>query len=149
MKNICFLLACLTFLSVLPSSAMKIIVNNANDRIVYSRSSGPDEIITEEVDTQTPQSKTSYYKSLNTNPEYYEYQLRLLGSDFRNELAGTKWYYNQRTVPVNNVKQTALQAKQKAESERSKRLSREAADYYMVDLTNAPNTLVPSGFPGP
>ena len=39
MKNFCFLLAFLTVLTAMPSYAVKIIVNNENDRIVYSRSS--------------------------------------------------------------------------------------------------------------
>ena len=33
------------------------------------------------------------------------------------------------------------------EDERFNRASREASDYYMVDIVNAPNTLVPSWVP--
>ncbi len=148
MKNLCLLLACLTFVSVMPSYAMKIIVNNENDRIVYSRSSFPhDEVSFSDEEVEQVKVKSSYYKSSSQNPEYYEYQLRLLGNDFRKELAGTKWNLvdDVENVPVASELEPQLTEYQ-MNLERLKRGSREAADYYMVDMMKDPNNLVPSGY---
>lgn len=147
MKNICLLLACLTFISVMPSYAVKLIVGEENDRVVYSRSSFPQDEITVSDEGVKTTVKTSYYKSLNQNPEYYEYQLRLLGNDFRKELAGTKWYLESEEV-VEPVSDEVVQYKSvhQLNIERLKRSSREAADYYMVDMAKDPENLLPSGY---
>jgi hypothetical protein len=147
MKNICLLLACLTFISVMPSYAVKLIIGEENDRVVYSRSSFPqNEIVVSDEGVKTT-VKTSYYKSLNQNPEYYEYQLKLLGNDFRKELAGTKWYLESEEV-VEPVSDEVVQYKSvhQLNIERLKRSSREAADYYMVDMAKDPENLLPSGY---
>lgn len=145
MKNLCLLLACLTFISVLPASAMKIIVNNEHDRIVYSRSSGPDEDVSYTTEQTQTTEMNSYLRHYMGNPEYYQYQLRLLGDDIRRELVGTKWYYASPAEPLPS--QTISQSSSDNISlERLKRASREAADYYMVDMTKDPNNLVPSGY---
>ena len=147
MKNICLLLACLTFISVMPSYAVKLIVGEENDRVVYSRSSFPQDEITVSDEGVKTTVKTSYYKSLNQNPEYYEYQLKLLGNDFRKELAGTKWYLESEEV-VEPVSDEVVQYKSvhQLNIERLKRSSREAADYYMVDMAKDPENLLPSGY---
>ncbi len=147
MKNISLLLVCLTFISVMPSYAMKLIVNDENDRIVYSRSSFPHNEVTYSDEDVTTKVKTSYYKSLKQTPEYYEYQLKLLGNDFRKELAGTKWYLANEDV-VEAVEPTPVEqlSEYQLNLERLKRSSREAADYYMVDMMKDPENLVPSGY---
>ena len=84
---------------------------------------------------------------MNQNPEYYEYQLKLLGNDFRKELAGTKWYLESEEV-VEPVSDEVVQYKSvhQLNIERLKRSSREAADYYMVDMAKDPENLLPSGY---
>ena len=131
----------------MPSYAMKIIVNNENDRIVYSRSSFPlDEFSYSSEEVEQVSVKNSYYKRSSQNPEYYEYQLRLLGNDFRKELAGTKWnLVNEvENAPVLENVEPQLSEYQ-MNLERLKRGSREAADYYTKDTIKAPNTLIPCG----
>lgn len=193
MKNICLILVGLTFLSVLPSYATKIIVNNDKDRIVYSRSSRPPkEIVTQPEYTQqeivqntendnnisadgNPKRSWIYYRSV-THPDYNWSIETYFIKDMREELVGTNWNYPEhmfRPVPDEEI-QKELEAGQNAtyvrqgllkgntvaenqekeiqevtyiEDERFKRNSREAADYYMVDMVNAPNTLVPSWVP--
>ena len=131
----------------MPSYAVKLIVGEENDRVVYSRSSFPQDEITVSDEGVKTTVKTSYYKSLNQNPEYYEYQLRLLGNDFRKELAGTKWYLESEEV-VEPVSDEIVQYKSvhQLNIERLKRSSREAADYYMVDMAKDPENLLPSGY---
>ena len=131
----------------MPSYAVKLIVGEENDRVVYSRSSFPQDEITVSDEGVKTTVKTSYYKSLNQNPEYYEYQLRLLGNDFRKELAGTKWYLESEEV-VEPVSDEVVQYKSvhQLNIERLKRSSREAADYYMVDMAKDPENLLPSGY---
>lgn len=191
MKNICLILVGLTFLSVLPSYATKIIVNNDKDRIVYSRSSRPPkEIVTQPEYTQqkivqntendnnilpdgNPKRSWIYYKSI-TSPDY-NYSVIEFAQNMREELIGTKWNYPMDIVwPVpdelrqqyesgQNIsfvrqglpKGNAIADNQEKETqevtyiedERFKRTSREAADYYVVDIVKAPNTLVPSWVP--
>ena len=190
MKNICLILVGLTFLSVLPSYATKIIVNNDKDRIVYSRSSRPPkEIVTQPEYTQqevvqniesdnnisadgTPKRSWIYYNSI-INPVYNNSIFPFV-ENIREELVGTKWNYPSNMIwPVQKeiveqyesgqnvsfIRQGLPKGNQVAnekedvkevtyiEDERFKRTSREAADYYMVDMVKAPNTLVPSWVP--
>lgn len=145
MKNLCLILACLTFISVLPANAVKLIVNDANDRIVYSRSSSHNddvEAVQEETETTV---KNSYLRNFTGNPEYYNYQMRLLGDDLREELVGTRWYYEQQQ-PSQEEQNLNEKSEYQLNLERLKRTSREAADYYMVDMMKDPNNLVPSGY---
>ena len=178
MKNICLILVGLTFLSVLPSYATKIIVNDNKDRIVYSRSSRPPkEIITEQyvVNEYSEPQNTNPYTEEEKNSYIYTYSVRNvnynlaildLGNDIREELVGTKWYYPEYKVwpvrpeiidqqlqnpdkkPQNfNEKPQNIVETTYIEDERFKRTSREASDYYIVDIVNAPNTLIPSWVP--
>lgn len=191
MKNICLILVGLTFLSVLPSYATKIIVNNDKDRIVYSRSSRPPkEIVTQPEYTQqkavqstendnnisadgNPKRSWIYYRSIQDG--LYNNSVFLFVENMREELIGTRWNYPSNlvwpvqeetiqryksgedtsyirqglpkgnTVAENNKEET--QEVTYIEDERFKRSSREAADYYVVDMVKAPNTLVPSWVP--
>ena len=133
MKNLFVLLCCFTLISALPTYATKVIINNNNDRIVYSRSSGPENKINEEENLST---ETVYYG--NKNSEQNETKLLLLGNDFRLELAGTKWNLNDNTQSVKYAPPSEYTVY------KEKRDSREAADYYYVDETKNPNTLIPS-----
>ena len=168
MKKICFLFACLTFVSVLPSFAHKIIVNDNNDRIVYSRSSfAPDDTKydidePEQVQEEQGMHEVSYVRKSDLNSDYDRYLLELLGADFRTELAGTRWYYPQETfeepvqeevneevatefVEGGEQENPATLSAYQAHLESMKRDSREAADYYMVDMEKDPDNLIPSG----
>ncbi len=144
MKNLLILLCCFTLISALPTYATKIIVNNNQDRIVYSRSTLPSEIIVYEQSGENETFNEQKYYG-NKNSEQDNSQLHLLGNDFRLELAGTKWNLEENTKPA-NYKVTANDIEYTARLDRIKRGSREAADYYYVDDVKAPDTLIQSGF---
>lgn len=151
MKNFCFLFAILMGLTALPTYAAKIIINNENDRIVYSRSSfaADDTKYDVEQEQQMPKTivKTSYFKRAGLDPVKDQQLLYILGQDFRIELAGTKWnYVDEEVVTETTEIETAVKSEYQEQLERLKRGSREAADYYMVDMTKNPNNLVPSGY---
>ena len=173
MKNICFILACLTFLSVLPSYATKVIVNDDKDRIVYSRSSRPPKVIVNEQQVENGQNnsyqndsyqnnstKTSWIKTQSINNPIYNWSIFELQENIREELVGTTWNYpvhltrplgyNSEEIPeqnnIQNNNQNIVETTY-IEDQRFNRTSREAADYYMVDMVKAPNTLVPSWVP--
>ena len=131
MKKVCLLIMFLTLLSSIPCFASKIIVNDENDRIVYSRSSRPNERIDETV-------YDSYLTSYNQkrNPQLNTYQLGLLGKEFRTELAGKKW------VSVNNTQETV----KNYDVKKYNRASREASDYYYVDKNSSSQRMIPSGY---
>ena len=144
MKTLCLVICCLTVISALPAYATKIIVNDNQDRIVYSRSTLPSEtIVYEQNDGNETFNEQKYYG--NKNSEQDNYQLHLLGNDFRIELAGTKWNLEENTIPV-NYKIKANDNEYTARLDRIKRGSREAADYYYIDKVKAPDTLIPSGY---
>ncbi len=144
MKNLCLFICCLTVISALPTYATKIIVNDNQDRIVYSRSSFPNEaVIYEETTINKPEQTPKYYG--NKNQEQSDYQRNLLGNDFRLELVGTKWNMEVNDVPVSYETYTS-NSEYTARLDRIKRGSREAADYYYIDKVKAPDTLIPSGY---
>ena len=91
--------------------------------------------------------KTSYFKRAGLNPEVDQQLLYLLGKDFRTELAGTQWNYEDEQV-ITEVQEveTTVKSEYQEQLERLKRGSREASDYYMIDMTKNPNNLVPSGY---
>ena len=76
MKNLCILLCCFTIISALPTYATKIIVNNNQDRIVYSRSTLPSEIIVYEQSGENETFNEQKYYG-NKNSEQDNSQLRL------------------------------------------------------------------------
>ena len=178
MKKICFLLTCLAFISALPTFAQKIIINDNNDRIVYSRSSFSIDDTKYDVDQpkineQVVESNEAVLEqkeevSKSDEPvikiKYDRFLMELLAADFRKELAGTKWYYPQEEIvketisaveenaekvvqEIDNIenKKEIVISKHQTMLERLKRDSREAADYYMIDLGKDPENLVPSG----
>lgn len=170
MKNICFILVCLTFLSVLPSYATKVIVNDDQDRIVYSRSSRPPkEIITEQniQNTEAVQDndnvRGSWIRDYSVKNQEYNTSIIRLFIDLREELVGTSWGYPEYLkYPIPPELVNELKAQQDGrkdyveentvqttyvEDPRFNRTSREAADYYMVDKVKAPNRYVPSWVP--
>lgn len=175
MKNICFILVCLTFLSVLPSYATKVIVNDDQDRIVYSRSSRPPkEIITEQniqneegiqgdFNNVNGQVKNSWIRNQSIRNKEYNESIIPLFMEFRTELAGHHWGYPEyKKFPISPEEINELKAQQNGtknyveentvqttyvEDPRFNRTSREAADYYMVDKVKAPNRYVPSWVP--
>ena len=92
----------LTTLSSLPSMAMKEIINDQNDRIVYSRSSRPDntylyndnDYIPGKIGTinYTPAERRAAAHYTLTPISYG--QLKELGDNIKVELIGTTWEYN-------------------------------------------------------
>ena len=151
MKNFCFILAFLMGLTALPTYAAKIIINNENDRIVYSRSSFAADDTKYDIEKEKQETKnivkTSYFKRAGLDLEKDQQLLYMLGKDFRIELAGTKWNYINEEVVIEPVEvETTIKSEYQEQLERLKRGSREAADYYMVDITKNPNNLVPSGY---
>ena len=192
MKKLCLLLAIFGMFLSLPCYAMKLIVNDNADRIVYSRSSKPDTVI-QEIETVTEEKEqVSEVKSTNSDyatasvtdsnlaqgqpmvtyvkKSYDPAYLKYLGENIKPELVGTTWvfdesveqkYMAQNNEPVQNavnnnvqanntadVNEKLAQAEEATESlntfEEPRRYSREAADYYTLDLINSPNQLIPS-----
>ncbi len=139
MKKFSLLLVFVLVVSAMPSFATKVIVNDNNDRVVYSRSTGFDERIDETV-------YDSYLKSYNQkrNQELNIYQTTLLSKEFRTELAGKKWVLVNNSYNNNNNNLPSQQI-QNLNFRASDRLSREAADYYYVDKNN-PYIKYPSGY---
>ncbi len=131
MKKICLLIMFLTLISSIPCFASKIIVNDEKDRIVYSRSSRPDD----RIDATVYDSYLNSYEK-RRNPQLNTYQLTLLSKEFRTELAGKKW------VVVNNPSQSVKEYDVK----KYNRASREASDYYYIDKNNSAHRLIPSGY---
>ena len=181
MKNICFILICLTFLSVLPSYATKVIVNDDKDRIVYSRSSRPPKVLVNEQQTETKKNfdildenpydgyqKNSWIRTRSIYDSNYNDSIFPLANDMREELIGIKWNNGTWVYPlppdaIEKFKSGEYMMSPTEEQQRNRidenqnivettyiedtrfnRTSREAADYYMVDMVKAPNTLVPS-----
>ena len=140
MKKLCLVLVFMLFIGNLPSFAMKIIVNNDNDRIVYSRSSFPGDEADSSYNNNDDGNVPVNYKKNNLTNE----QLQYLTNEIRDELIGTYWNFNENNAQnVNNSDNSA----DFNSTAYNKRGSREAADYYMVDSIKAPDTPVPSGFP--
>ncbi len=131
MKKICLLIMFLTLLSSIPCFASKIIVNDEKDRIVYSRSSRPDE----RIDDMVYDSNLNSYER-KRDPQLSTYHLTLLSKEFRKELVGKKW---------NVVKDTKKTTKNYDEKKYN-RASREASDYYYVDKDSSSQQLIPSGY---
>ena len=130
MKKFSLFFVFLLIVSSVPSFASKVIVNDDNDRIVYSRSTRPNDRIDETV-------YDSYLNSYNQkrNPELNIYQTNLLSKEFRTELAGKKW------VKIKNTAKTPTNYDVK----KYNRASREAADYFYVDKNN-PHIKYSSGY---
>ncbi len=159
MKKFCILLMLFSFLSIMPSYALKVIVNEATDRKVPSRSSVPEPIedYSEQqqmdyVSDEDNQQQNADKKSEYSDKKYELVYKPLLGGAIRPELVGTTWNY-----PVNNfVPEEKIQEKQVSQnidSEKNqekevilKRYLREAADYYYIDTIGSPNNVVPAGF---
>ena len=140
MKKLCLVLVFMLFIGNLPSFAMKIIVNNDNDRIVYSRSSFPGDEADSSYNNNDDGNVPVNYKKNNLTNE----QLQYLTNEIRDELIGTYWNFDENNAQnVNNTDNSA----DFNSTAYNKRGSREAADYYMFDSIKAPYTPVPSGFP--
>ena len=136
----------MSYISVIPAFAVKVIVNDKNDRRVPSRSSGPEAFV------QYYEVGDDYvengYRGLNYNrgyklESYQNHNLPLLKQDFREELIGTTWDY-----PDESYQQETVQEVDKYVEEYSNRAHhREAADYYTKDTLINPNALIPCGDP--
>ncbi len=140
MKKLCLVLVFMLFIGNLPSFAMKIIVNNDNDRIVYSRSSAPSDEVYNDYNSRESGNVPVNYKKNNLTNE----QLQYLTNEIRDELIGTYWNFNDNNAQNVNNSDNSTDFNSTAYNKRG---SREAADYYMVDSIKAPDTPVPSGFP--
>ena len=156
MRNFFIFYVLFSFFTVIPSFALKIIVNEDTDRTVPSRCSGPSNVIEEYTEEQNNDSRESAQeelieKSNDYNSEKYELVYKpLLGADIRPELVGTTWGY-----PLNNFEQNVNSQEQLLENQAEenipqevtvKRFTREAADYYILDTINRPNEIIPAGF---
>ncbi len=158
MKKFCLILAFLSFVSALPSYAMKIIVNDKNDRIVYSRSNLFDnEIKDNQYSFEKYINKNNYasiedYAAAKQYKSQKEYtSLKKLSNEIRTELIGTTWNYDETEYVENNTAEvdgeTISQYDETGYSmDYLLRNSREAADYYTRDLNHDPELLIPSGY---
>lgn len=158
MKKFFIFFVIMSFLSVMPSFAVKLIFNEGTDRTVPSRCSGHSNEEEYEMEQDTDYSVQSTQdevgkKAYDYNAEKYELVYRqILGADIRPELVGTTWGY-----PVNNVDKISNSKEQSSNTNTEekkiqekevlvKRFLREAADYYYVDTINTPGKLIPAGF---
>ena len=150
MKKLCLVLLLMSYISVIPAFAVKVIVNDTNDRRVPSRSSGSEafiqyyEVGDDYVDTTYSGTKQKHggYKLKS----YQNHNLPLLKQDFRPELMGTTWDYPndvQQEEVVTNVESSSTSFVEEYNAGRIHH--REAADYYTKDTIKAPNTLIPCG----
>lgn len=159
MKKFCILLILFSFISVMPSFALKVIVNESTDRKVPSRCSGPNETYVEDYDQQMSENTYDEYSqqeyveknNVNNNEKYELVYKQLLGENIRSELAGTRWNYpvNNYTPDENVEEQTTdknINSNQEGQEVVVKRYLREAADYYFIDTIGSPNDVIPAGF---
>ena len=153
MKKLCLVLLLLSYISVIPAFAAKIIVNDPDDRRVPSRSSGPEAFV-QYYEVGDDYVETTYRgtNSNNKNPgyrleSYQNHNLPLLKQDFRTELIGTTWDYPDEVQQVEQVQDVAnVGTKENHNEDETVRFHhREAADYYTKDTIKAPDALFPCG----
>lgn len=146
MKKICFILVLCSFMTSLPSYAMKIIVNDQNDRVVYSRSSRPDnDAYYEETYTNTDIQHNENY--ILQQPDYG--QLKELSENLKPEMIGTTWDYSHNDEENPQISDSNIDENNNEDREIDtslKRNSREAADYFTRDINYDPGELIPSGY---
>lgn len=164
MKKFCLLLVILITAGSLPSYAIKEIVNDQTDRIVYSRSTKPDNSYvysdayysnagTGQIQYSKPELKAARYYQLQ--PVSY-YQLKELGNNINPELVGTRWtyYYEEESSDRNMVPADTEKVNPELYHNHSSYVAdeslkyncREAADYFTRDHNNDPERLIPCGF---
>ncbi len=157
MKKFCLLMAAFTFLSVMPSFAIKIIVNNETDRTVPSRSSdrNVEEYIEQDNEVSSPSVNVNR-RVVNSMADKQRERFNLvykpiLEQDFRRELIGTTWHYPDETQNYSQPEPIQEQVSDEQFNDGgwqayNKKYIREAADYYVVDTINRPNEAVPVGY---
>lgn len=163
MKKLCLLILFCSVVSAMPAYAMKVIVNDQNDRVVYSRSNKYDNSYKGDSYYSTKGfGQVNYTKAEQTAAKNYrpqpvdEYQLYELSRDLKRDLIGTTWYYDNNNYDDNNNPDNSAnigarnyQDNYTTFEDYLKRNSREAADYYTKDLANNPEELIPSGYDNP
>lgn len=147
MKKLCLVLLLFSYISVMPSFAAKLIVNDTEDRRVPSRSSGPEAFVQyyEVGDDYVENVQNGSNPSRGYQLERYKTQnLPLLKEDIRLELVGTTWEYPEE---VQETTYTEVNTQNTASDEYAydRRFHREAADYYTMDTIKNPNMLIPCG----
>ncbi len=140
MKKI-FSLFILLLFAALPVYAMKVIVNNNNDRKVPSRSSVKD---------------YGYYNGAYSNGYITRNtakltrkdlaDLELLRHNIRGELIGTIWYYYPNLITTAQTEAPKSNISASFNNPYSKISTREAADYYELDTISSPDKLIPVGY---
>ena len=146
MKKLCLVLLLMSYISVVPAFAVKVIVNDTNDRRVPSRSSGPEAFVQyyEVGDDYVEYSNNGTKYNRGYQLEKYKTQnLPLLKEDFRLELVGTTWEYPEEVSQQEIVNQ--VDANNVIDEYNLRTHHREAADYYTKDTLKSPNLLIPCG----
>ena len=155
MKKFCLMLAVFTFVSVMPSFAVKMIVNNDTNRKVPSRSSvSNSEVYVEQgEDAFSPSfEQNRYYSNRAVNQQlerFIVFYKPILGQDIRPELIGTTWHYPSEIQHYNQQQQQHEAVSEHFNGDSvfyNKHYIREAADYYVVDTINRPGEVVPVGY---
>ncbi|MCD7780438.1 MAG: hypothetical protein LUH05_07185 [Candidatus Gastranaerophilales bacterium] len=145
MKKTFLILAIFSFVSVMPSFALKLITNDNGDRTVPSRCSGYDG--QEYIYEQDYNSNSAVYKKYDgyQGDKFEAVYKPILSQHIRRELVGTTWYY-----PVNSPQQQSTDINSNITNQESDKLSksyiREAADYYYVDTIENPQKPIPVGY---
>ena len=142
MKKLCLVLLLMSYISVIPAFAAKVIVNDTNDRRVPSRSSGPEAFV-QYYEVGDNYVENGYRGSGNQKMKSFQnHNLPLLKQDFRVELMGTTWDYPEEQ---SYQQETVQEIDTHVEEYSNRAHHREAADYYTKDTIKAPNTLIPCG----
>ena len=149
MKKLVLTVLLLSF-AIAPCFAMKVITNKELDRTVPSRTSGfgYNSEVNNYQDTTyryLPGRDGYRYGWGYQGVTYEKYYKPIIGRDIRTELIGTNWNYPLATngqlerVSKNNSNLNNLGL--------NKKYIREAADYFIVDTINHPQSAVPAGNP--
>ncbi len=147
MKKLIVTILLFSFISVVPSYGMKVITNKPLDRTVPSRSSGPSADYSSTDSTiyeYNPGSSVGYggirgYQAVR----FYQYYKPGLSRDIRPELLGTIWHYPD-YLAENPGSVNVKQNNHDHSKANLRRYMREAADYYVVDTINHPDSAVES-----
>lgn len=161
MKKLCCLLVFLSMFSAMPSFAMKVIVNDQKDRVVYTRSNWNTDPYGDMIKSyETTQNAVNYTEKEKAAAETYKPKyvdtadLKELSNNLKPEMIGIKWEYNYDTNDENQengdneqISENNSSYEELTPEEIARRNSREAADYYTKDLNDEnPDNLIPSGY---
>lgn len=143
MKKLVLLILFFYFISAAPCYAVKMIMNDKDNRIVYTRSNWNtgEEIPYDENNYRNTKMLNSYRHI--TVKAYNPEELR---KNMKPEMIGTVWEYPEITSNTNDEETIQDNTSVEMNENISIRNSREAADYYTKEIGNDEVKITPSGF---